>query len=202
MLQNLKYTIVLSSLVTSSCTVFSNAKEKDYNQQVDFLVLTAPSVNLDVMDRAAPARLDIFQLTKKPTFIYEEYLDLIDEDNDLKGDLLVKDQHMIIPDTIKSIPLSLEKDTNYLGITTGFRDIENTSWKIVLQKQPPQWWSQNSYLYLKVDSSGIFQISKRQMKEELKKYAKRHPNDKSVTKSGVFKKPKYDYSKGIFTNKL
>ena len=182
MLQNLKYTIVLSSLVISSCTVFSNAKEKDYNQQVDFLVLTAPSVNLDVVDRAAPARLDIFQLTKKPTFIYEEYLDLIDEDNDLKGDLLLRNQHMIIPDTIKSIPLSLEKDTNYLGITTGFRDIENTSWKSVLQKQPPQWWSQNSYLYLKVDSSGIFQISKRQMKEELKKYAKRHPDDKSVTK--------------------
>ena len=197
-----KYFFILLCPILSSCSLLSTAKDKEHIQQVDFLVLTAPSINLDVVNRAAPVRLDTFQLARKSTFIYGSYLDLIDEDNNLKGDVLSKTQHILTPDTIKSIPLNLEKDTNYLGLTTGYRDIEDTSWKIVLQKQPPQWWGHDSYLYLKVDDSGIFQMSKKQMKAELKEYAKRHPDDKSVTKNGAFKKPKYDYSKGMFNNKL
>lgn len=198
----IKYIFISLYLMLSGCSVFNNAAEKNKNnaEQVDFLVLTSPSINLDVVNRAAPVRLDMFQLTKKSIFVYGSYLDLIDEDNDLKGDLLSKTQHILMPDTIKSIPLSLKKETNYLGFTAGYRDIEDASWKIVLQKQPPKWGGRDSYLYLKVDKSGISQISKKQMKAELKAYAKRHPDDKSVTKNGDFKKPNYDYSKGIFKN--
>lgn len=195
----IKYILILLCLTLSSCSTLSGAKKnKDNTQQVEFLVLTAPSINIDVLDRAAPVRLDVFQLIRKSTFIYGSYLDLIDEDNDLNGDVLLKTQHILIPDNLESIPLSLDKDTNYLGLTTGYRDIEDASWKIALQKQPPKWGDSSNYLYLKVNELGVYQLSKQQMKVELKEYAKRHPNDKSVTKSGEYKKPKYDYSKGVF----
>lgn len=197
----IKYTSILLCLMLSSCSVLSGAtKKKDNTQEVGFLVLSAPSINLDIVNRAAPVRLDVFQLSKKSTFIYSSYLDLIDEDNDLNGDILLSSQHMLTPDSLVSIPLNIEKNTNYLGLTTGYRDIEDASWKIALQKQPPKWGSRNSYLYLKVDESGIFQLSKKQMKSELKEYAKRHPDDETVSKNGDYKKPKYDYSKGIFNN--
>lgn len=196
----IKYIFFLLCITLSSCSALNSASKKDNTQQVEFLVLTAPSINLDVVSRPTPVRLDVFQLARKSLFVYENYLDLINEDNSLNGDLVLKTQYILTPDSIKSIPLSLEEDTNYLGLTTGYRDIENVSWKLVLQKQPTK-GSRNSYLYLKIDNSGIFQMSKQQMKAELKEYAKRHPNDKSVTKNGDFKKPKYDYSKGIFNNK-
>ncbi len=195
----IKYIFILLCLTLSSCSTLSGAKKsKDNSQPVEFLVLTSPSINLDAFDRAAPVRLDVFQLTRKSTFIYGSYLDLIDEDNDLNGDVLLKTQHILTPDSLESISLSLEEDTNYLGLTTGYRDIEDASWKIALQKQPPKWGDRNSYLYLKIDKAGVSQLSKQQMKVELKEYAKRHPNDKSVTKNGEYKKPKYDYSKGVF----
>lgn len=198
----IKYTFILLCLTLSSCSTLSGAKKnKDNTQQIEFLVLTAPSINLDVLNRAAPVRLDVFQLTKKSSFIYSRYLDLIDENNDLDGDVLSKTQHILTPDNIESIPLSLEENTDYLGLTTGYRDIEDASWKIVLEKQPPKWSDSTSYLYLKVNELGVFQLSKKQMKVEIKEYAKRHPNDKSVTKNGDYKKPKYDYSKGVFNNK-
>lgn len=196
-----KYILILLCTVLPSCSTLSSVKKnKDDTQPVEFLVLTTPLINPDVLDRASPVRLDVFQLTKKSTFIYGAYLDLIDEDNDLNGAVLSKSQHILTPDSITSIPLGLEKDTNYLGLTTGYRDIEDASWKLALQKQPPKRGSRNSYLYLKVDESGIFQLSKKQMKSELKEYAKRHPDDETVSKNGDYKKPKYDYSKGIFNN--
>ena len=197
----IKTIFILLCLTLSSCSVLNGAKKnKDKTQQVEFLVLTSPSINLDVIDRAAPVRLDVFQLTRKSSFIYGSYLDLIDNSNDLEGDMLLKTQHILTPDSVKSIPLSLEPDTNYLGLTTGYRDIDEASWKIVLQKQPPKRGNRNNYLYLKVDEAGVAQLSKKQMKAELKEYATRHPNDKSVTKNGDYKKPKYDYSKGVFND--
>lgn len=197
----MKYVFILLCLTLSSCSMLNGAtNKKDNIQEVDFLVLSAPSINLDMVNRAAPVRLDVFQLTRKPAFIYSNYLDLIDDNNDLKGDILMSSQHILTPDSLVSIPLNLEENTNYLGLTTGYRDIESASWKIALQKQPPKWGNRNSYLYLKVDESGIFQLSKKQMKSELKEYAKRHPQDKTVSKNGDYKKPKYDYSKGVFNN--
>jgi len=192
--------IVLCLMLSSCSTLSSATKNKSNAEQVEFLILTAPSINLDVVNRPAPVRLDVFQLVRKSNFIYGSYLDLIDDENDLNGDVLFKTQHILTPDSIKSVPLSLEEGTNYLGLTTGYRDIEDASWRIALQKQPSKLGSRSSYLYLKVDQSNVFQLSKKQMKAELKEYAKRHPNDKSVTKNGKYKKPKYDYSKGVFSN--
>lgn len=197
-----KYIFILLCLTLSSCSALNSGvkKNKDNTQTVEFLVLTSPSINFDMINRAAPVRLDVFQLSRKSSFIYGSYLDLIDEENDLNGDVLLQNQHTLTPDSINLIPLNIEKDTNYLGLITGYRDIEDASWKITLQKQPPKRGSRNSYLYLKVDKAGVYQLSKKQMKAELKEYAKRHPSDKSVTKNGDFKKPKYDYSKGVFNN--
>lgn len=195
-----KYIFLALCLTLSGCSALSSAtkKNKDTPQQIEFLVLTAASINPDVLDRAAPVRLDVFQLTKKSTFIYGSYLDLIDEENDLNGDVLSKTQHMLIPDSLKSIPLKVEKDTAYLGLTAGYRDIEDAAWKIALQNQPPKRGNRNNYLYLKVDEIGVTQLSKQEMKAELKEYASAHPDDESVTKNGDYKKPKYDYSKGVF----
>lgn len=196
-----KYIFILVCTVLSGCSTLSGTKKDQGNTQlVEFLVLTTPLINPDVLDRASPVRLDVFQLTEKSTFVYDTYLDLIDEDDNLNDAVLSKSEHILTPDSITSIPLGLEKDTNYLGLTTGYRDIEEVSWKLVLHKQPPKWGSRNSYLYLKVDESGIFQLSKKQMQSELKEYARRHPDDETVSKNGDYKKPKYDYSKGIFNN--
>lgn len=196
----IKSTFILVCLMLSNCSVLNTISKKggENTQKFEFLVLASPLINLDVVDRAAPVRLDVFQLARKSNFIYTSYLDLINEDNDLNDDTLVRTQHILSPDSINSIPLDIKENVDYLGLTTGYREIENANWKMVLQKQPPKFGSRTSYLYLKVDESGISQLSKKQMKAELKHYAERHPNDQTVTKNGDYKKPKYDYSKGVF----
>lgn len=196
----IKSAFILICLLLSSCSVLNSASKKsgENTQKIEFLVLTSPFINPDVVDRAAPVRIDVFQLARKSNFIYSSYLDLIDEDNALKDDALATTQYMLVPDSINSIPLDIMKNSDYLGVIAGYREIEDANWKLVLQKQPPKRGSRTSYLYVKVNESGIFQLSKKQMKAELKEYAKRHPDDKTVTKNGDFKKPKYDYSKGVF----
>lgn len=196
----LRCTAVALFLMLSSCSVFNSTTQnnKDESQQVEFLVLTSPSINPDVLDRASPIRLDVFQLTKKSNFIYTNYLDLIEENNDLNGDLLFRTQQMLVPDSVISIPLKVSQDIEYLGLTTGYRNIDDAAWKIALKKQPQKWGDSNNYLYLKVDESKVVQLSKEQMKAELKQYAKRHPKNKQVAKNGNFRKPSYDYNKGVF----
>lgn len=187
-------------LTLSSCTTLSNPSSKSSNnaQKVDFLILTTSSINPDIINRASPVRLDIFQLKTKDDFIYSSYADLISGDKDPNSGDSVSTQHILKPDSIHAIPLELEQDVDYIGITIGYREIEEATWKIVLQKQPNKWGDTYNYLYLKVAEDGISQLSKSQMKAELSDYAKRHPDDERVTKNGNYKKPKYDYSKGIF----
>lgn len=204
----IKYALVLMCLVLSSCATIGKLKGNDKTDKVEFLVLTSPSINPDVIDRAAPVRLDVFHLQKKSEFIYTNYLELIeDEDNSedegaaVESEIIDKSQHMLTPDSLNVIPLEVKSDIKYLGLIVGYRDIEEANWKVALQKQPKRWFGRGNYLYLMVDDAGVVQLSKKEMREELKEYASRHPEDESVTKNGTFKRKKYDYSKGIFNDR-
>lgn len=66
-------------------------------------------------------------------------------------------------------------------------------------KQPKgTFLSNHNYLYLKADSSGITQLSEKQMRASLREYAKNHPEDTSISKSGKPKPAKIDRSKGTY----
>lgn len=198
--KTLKYMIMMTPFLIISCaTLESLSKNDEEDADIDVLILVSSDVNPDIFNRPSPIRIDLFQLVDTKEFILTEYLELIEKDNTLKDQLKSSSQYIVHPNSLKYINLEVDKDTKYLGVTAGFREIANTQWKLSLIKQPAGWGqSSSNYLYLKVDNTGIKQLSKKEMKLELKEYAKTHPDDHMVTKYGNFKKPKYDYSKGIF----
>lgn len=182
-----------------SISSLAGDSKNDKKTQIEILVLSTPEINLDIFNRPTPIRLDLYQMTEQGRFNYSTYLDLIDEDNSLNKKLITRTQYMIHPDEVEFIIIDIDKDTKYLGVTGGFKNIDETNWRLTLFKQPSNWMAgNNGYLYLKVNSAGIKQISKREMKAELKRYAKEHPDNKNFDKYGRFKKPDLDYSKGIF----
>lgn len=185
----------------SGCTLLKSSENSDVgDENIDILVLTDLSINPDFFGRPAPVRLDIFEMSAVDKFIYTNYLDLANNENVLNDALISKTQYILYPDNLKYLNYKIAKETKYLGVAVGFRNIEEKKWRLALYKQPQMWGDRfNKYLYLKIDETGIQQLSDKDMKKELKEYATKHPEDQNVSKSGRFKKPKYDYSKGVFS---
>ena len=195
------FVLILSILLAGCASLKEMANSEDESENVDVLILSTSTINPDIFNRPSPVRLDFFQLQKIESFAYTSYLDLIEEEGPTEK-IKSRSQYIIHPDSLKYINYEIKKDTKYLGVIAGYRNIDDVKWQLTLSKQPIGWnESGNNYLYLKLDQSGIKQLSEKEMKIELKQYAKQHPEDKSVTKYGKFKKPKYDYSKGIFNEK-
>lgn len=203
-ISKLLWLIVILHIVTiSGCALFKDSSQlSPKDETIDVLILSTPSINPDIFNRPSSVRLDLFQLLDIEDFTHTNYLDLIEENNSLNGKVKSKSQYILHPDSLKYISYEINKDTKYLGIIVGYQNIEGVKWQLPLIKQPKGWnGAENNFLYLKVDQWGVEQLSGDEMKAELKEYAKTHPDDEKVSKSGKFKKPKYDYSKGIFNEK-
>lgn len=198
-----KVLLLFLSITLTSCASLKESTKSE-NENIDVLILSTSTINPDIFNRPSPVRLDLLQLQEVESFVHSGYLDLIEEENisTEKTKSSSRSQYIIHPDNLKYINYEISKDTKYLGVIAGYRNIDDVKWQLALLKQPISWNATGSkYLYLKLDQWGIKQLSEKEMKTELKQYAKQHPEDESVNKYGIFKKPKYDYSKGIFNEK-
>ena len=172
------FVLILSILLAGCASLKEMANSEDESENVDVLILSTSTINPDIFNRPSPVRLDFFQLQKIESFAYTSYLDLIEEEGPTEK-IKSRSQYIIHPDSLKYINYEIKKDTKYLGVIAGYRNIDDVKWQLTLSKQPIGWnESGNNYLYLKLDQSGIKQLSEKEMKMNSK-----NPSEES---DGIF----------------
>ncbi len=191
------FNILFITFILAGCSTIKEDK-KGKNKPIDVMIISSATMNPDLSGRPSPLKFSFFQLEQIDKFNKSSYLEL-EQVKKLDGDLVKKKEIMLHPDDLKYFPLQLKANRKYLGIVGGFQDIKHSKWRILLYKQSSGLiHTFDNYLYIKVDTNKIQQLSKKEMKKELADYHKEHPEDKRVNKHGKFNKPKADYSKGIF----
>lgn len=192
---------VTSLLILSACS--SNhkpPKESDESgENIDIQIIVSPDVNPDIVGRPSPIQLDFYQLSSDGEFKKANYFELVNESKEKLGDKLIQqNQFMLYPDTVKILPLKIDSHLKYLGVVASYRDIDNSKWQIILHKQKKRWYQfGKKYFYLKVDKSGLYQLSKLEMREFLKEYKERYPSQEKIKENGKVKQQR-DFNKGIF----
>ena len=77
--------------------------------------------------------------------------------------------------------------------------MDNSQWQLVLLKQKKRWYQFGKhYFYVNIGKNKLTQLSKSEMKDMLKEYKERHPDNKQIKKNEKIRKYDNDLSKGIF----
>lgn len=193
--------LVFLGVATISCS--SNKKPPKESDEkgvkVDMQVLTSLDANPNTEGKAAPIRLDFYQLSADAEFSQADFFDLVQKPKDALGDKLIQsNQYMLYPDAVMVLSMKLDSNLKYFGAVASYRNLENKEWRTILFKQSKPWYKfKKNYLYLYIDNSGINQLSRQEMHQKLKEYQTRHPGDKTV-RNGKARPEKNDMSKGIF----
>lgn len=196
-----QYMFILSFLTLTSCaSIKSPLKSTKEARSVDLLMISSENINPDISGQASPIKVDIYQLIDKQKFNSLNYIQLSQSKELLKDDVVDKKEIMMYPDKLHLGKLKLNPEAKYLAMVAGFRHIDNSKWKHIFIRQPLTYEHPfDDYLYLKIDKLDLIQMSKEEMKTELKKYSEKHPKDKRLNKKGKVKQSEFDYSKGIFS---
>lgn len=189
-----------------SCSLINRDVEK---KPIDFRILTTKNLNPDEVSVSSPLQFDIYQIDDVNEFMVLDYFyfsklfissnDTNDPNN--QNDFLElrkpKYSWVIQPDSFFVNDIDFDENQEYIGVVAHYQDLANSDWKYVFKKQENKKHN-NYFLYLYVDNNTITQLSKGEMDELLKQYAKTHPEDIRFTKRGKLKPQQPDYSKGIF----
>jgi type VI secretion system protein VasD len=100
--------------------------------------LTATAdVNPDSESRPSPVILHVLELTSIDEFNRADYLALTEDDaSALGGDVLNKTEIILTPGAFKEIALELDEQIAYLGFVAGYRDIDNSRWRVAQEIIP------------------------------------------------------------------
>lgn len=208
MLRNFILTLFIFSqtILLASCSLVNRSIEK---KPIDFRVLTTKNLNPDEMSTSSPLQLDIYQIDDANNFAMLDYsyfsklfispnnTNEPDNQNDQLELKKPKYSWIIQPDSFFMNDIDFDEKQEYIGVVAHYQDLTNSNWKYVFKKQENK-RRKNYFLYLHVDNNSITQLSKDEMDNLLKQYAKTHPEDSRFTKRGKLKPKQPDYSKGIF----
>ena len=206
MLKSTLCTTLLIFLMSSTVSGCSLLRKNDKPKVVDLRILTSKHTNPDEKNVPSPLLMDVHEIKNSTDFLMLDYLDFpniledsskISDDKDKKRIESPKYSWILQPNYFLAEEIAVSENIEYLGVLAHYQNIQESDWRFVFKKQKPK-SSTDYYLYLYVDSNTIKQLSKDEMNQKLKEYAKSNPNDSRFTKSGRLKKQKKDYSKGIF----
>jgi type VI secretion system protein VasD len=123
-LNTLKTTLVLTlTIVLAACS-------QPYGNQTGVKIATASYLNPDINGKAAPVALTIYELRSQNYFNAASYTDLANSATDtLKTSLIDLHPYELQPGSDKNINLYISKQTRYIGLTAGYRNINSATWK-------------------------------------------------------------------------
>ena len=144
--------------------------------------------------------MDLYQLSSDGEFKKSNYFELTNNAKENLGEKLIQqNQFMLHPDTVTILPIKMDSHLKYLGVVASYRDLDNSQWQLVLLKQKKKWYQFGKhYFYVNVGKNKLTQLSKSEMKDLLKEYKERHPDDKKIKENGKTRKYGNDLSKGVF----
>ena len=137
---------VASLLMLAACTKDvaepqASAAEVEANTAaVELHFHAIAGLNPGANGQAAPVRVRIFELKNAATFGRSDYFALADRAQSTLGlDLLDQDEVMVQPGQQLSIQRDLDPSTRQIGLLVGYRELDRSQWRTVLNVPPRQY---------------------------------------------------------------
>jgi type VI secretion system protein VasD len=93
-----------------------------------------PQVNPDANGRPSPIQVTVYELKSPGTFQSRDYFALqADPQAALGKDLLNTDQVILRPGETQTVERPGNAEARVVGIVAGYRDLENSQWRMVIQ---------------------------------------------------------------------
>ncbi|MGU3492587.1 type VI secretion system lipoprotein TssJ [Xanthobacteraceae bacterium A53D] len=110
----------------------------------DITLRAAANINPNADGVPSPVVVKIYELKSQTNFMNASFFELLDSDVTKIGpDLLSKQELEILPGAEQVVNRTITGDVKYLGIIVGFRDINASQWRSVVEVVPGR---KNSFL--------------------------------------------------------
>lgn len=97
----------------------------------------AENVNPDMEDRASPVVVKVFELSSRTLFESQDFFSLYDDAEKVLGpDLITKNEFEFEPGAELVYEITLSPGVRHAGILVAYRDIDNASWREVVDIDP------------------------------------------------------------------
>lgn len=127
-------TISFAMLAIQGCSLWQSSSPK--TEPISLEVSTSSSVNPDINGRASPLSVYIYSVSDSEAFYSHDYFSLTEiaeSKNDYRFKLI--DSFIVEPKSKINKKYRISKEDRYIGIVAGFRDIEKSVWKTVVDKK-------------------------------------------------------------------
>ena len=105
----------------SACTPFMNLS-----------VASQPNVNPDFSGRPSPVIVKMYELRQNVAFNAADFLPLFETPLQVLGaDLIAVDELVFIPGEARKVKYELDRNTQYIGLVAGFRQMERGVWRVI-----------------------------------------------------------------------
>ncbi len=162
-LKKISKLIVLTALVCSlnGCAfLFGDKQEKKESVNISFV--SHSLVNPDSNSRSSPVAIYIYNINDIEEFSVVDYFTLVeDSQTQDKSDFYQVDNFVISPSESRKKEYVLEKDQGAIGIVAAFRDLENSQWKLIVDRKEikrglfKSVLNRNSTINLNIDKNSI-----------------------------------------------
>lgn len=120
---------VLSGLLITGCATTAKLMEPD-PAKVVIRIASSPDLNPDMMGRASPIVVRVYELKSDDIFNNADFFALYDEDVSILGDDMTgRDEMNIPPGENVSIEKELDIEARYIGVIAAYRDLDNAIWR-------------------------------------------------------------------------
>jgi type VI secretion system protein VasD len=128
------FCLFIFSLLLIGLTSCASAPKKQY---LGYRVSATADVNPDLENRPSPIMLHVLELTDIDAFNRVDFFALTQNDVTALGSaLLSKTEIILTPGSSKENTLELNPQTSYLGFVAGYRDMDNSQWRVSQQIIP------------------------------------------------------------------
>jgi type VI secretion system protein VasD len=105
--------------------------------RIDLAMAIQPNVNPDHTGRPSPVAVKVFELSADLSFKQSEFWSLFDKPVEVLGsDLVAVDEMVLSPSEARKVTYAPSRDTRFLGIIAGFRQIDRANWRVVSPIDP------------------------------------------------------------------
>ena len=124
-------------LLLMAILVFGCASRPPRPAEVSITITASGDVNPNPAGRPSPIVFKMFELTSPASFQSADFFSLDENPGSVLGaDSLGQLEFIIKPGEIKDLDRTLQQQTGYLGLFGAYRDLENASWRALVEIPP------------------------------------------------------------------
>jgi type VI secretion system protein VasD len=131
-------------LFTAACAPSATVLKGSINTSLD--------LNPDHTGRPSPVVLRIYELRAAGRFQGADFFALYDQDGATLGpDLIAREEIELQPGSVQALNRTLQADTHFVAVLAAFRDIENATWRGIVEIPP----GKSPSLTIRLDSLSV-----------------------------------------------